>query len=517
MPMDLFDVVDGWAESRHRDKVAVWSPAGTRTYRELRDAALEVAAGLASRGVGPGSRVGLMMGNRIEHVEAYFAVATLGAVAVPVNVLLRGEEATHICRDSDVSVVLVDQHAHRSIDALRDVVPQVVDVDGSAGDYQRLRESGRWPRTVGIAPESDLVHYYTSGTTGRPKAAVHTHRNIVASALHQIGDLGITQDDVFLVVSSFTWAAGFNSVTMSTVLAGGTIALLPTGGVTLEGLIDHVERSSATSTVVAPTLLRQLSKDESSMARLAGTTLRTVFTGGEPLGADVILRLHDHVPEVGFCQAYGLSEFPIVAAALLPHEAVERAGTAGRATTGNRLAVRTHDGQVVGHGEGELLIRSNATMRGYLGQPEATAEAFTDGWLNTGDLVVIDEDDYVTVVGRKKDMIISGGLNIYPAEIENVANQLAGVQEVAVVGIPDENWGEAVAMVVVSSADLRPDDVVAFCRERLATYKVPRHVHVQREPLPRNPSGKLLKAPVRRDYLARASGEAASAATGSWN
>lgn len=507
MVLELFDIVDGWADSRHRDKTAVWFDGGTRTYAELRDRSRRLAHGLAELGVQQGTRVALMLGNRIEHVEAYFAVATLGAIAVPINVLLRGEEALDICRDSEVSHLIVDAFADKALDALTDAVPHLIAVGPVAAgegaiDFEDLISTEEFIPSVVADADRVLVHYYTSGTTGKPKAAVHTHRTILASALHQVGDLHIDDSDVFLVVSSFTWAAGFNSVTMSTLLAGGTIALIPTGGITTTALVRYVSAAGATATVVAPTLLRDLARDDDALARLGETSLRRIYTGGEPLSADVIKDLGERLPTVGFCQAYGLSEFPIVACALHPEEALRKAGTVGRATTGNRLAVRDANGVISGQGEGELLIRSNATMVGYLNRPEETARAFADGWLNTGDIVHIDHDDFVTVVGRSKDMIISGGLNIYPAEIEAVIGRFPGIHEVAVVGRPDDRWGESVVAVVVAADDLDVDELDAYCRQRLATYKTPKSFVVQDTPLPRNPSGKLIKAPIRSSLAA---------------
>lgn len=502
MTFELMDMLEQNCRGPAGDRRAVSVDGAHVTYRQLRDRALGLAAGLKSLGVEVGTSVGMMMGNRIEHIEAIFAVSALGGVFVPINVLFRGEEAMYLCSNSDVTVLLADEHAHRAIAVLSELVPTVVVVGGAkvpgAIAYESLVLA---PDDFGApAPAADrtLAHYYTSGTTGRPKAAVHTHSTLLHNAFQWKDDVKFTDADVFLGISSLTWAAGLNSGPLALLMAGGEVALHPTGGVTVESIIDHVIASRATCTVIAPTMLRKLSLNPEQMARLRETPLRMVFSGGEPLPAEIIEALGVGVPNVGFCQGYGLTEFPTMACALMPHEAVAQAGKTGRATTGVRIAVRTSAGTIQDAGSGELLIRSNATMVSYLDQPEETERAFADGWLNTGDLVTIDEHGYVTITGRSKEVIISGALNIYPAEIERLILQFDGVEEVAVIGIPDPEWGEVpVAVLRIADGGPSPEEILDRCRKNLATYKVPRRIIATSAELPRTVSGKLRKPSIK--------------------
>ena len=503
MPYDLFDALEKTAESAHGARPAVWTRERQLSFLELHSRSSALAAGLTQLGVREGSAVGIMMGNRVEHIESLFAIAALGAIAVPINILFKGDEASYLCLDAGVRVLLADEQAHRAITTLSAVVDRVVTVgstltDPKSEEYENLiRQNAQFPRH---APSTDrhLVYYYTSGTTGRPKAAIHTHGTILDNASSQVAHLGLTDSDTFLVVSSLTWAAGFNSVTLATLLAGGSIALMPTGGITISGVVEAIVASNATATVLAPTLLRTLAETPTDCDRLANSRLRNILSGGEPLPAEVNLLLAERLPAVSIRQAYGLSEFPIIAASQGTREPASRSRTVGTATFGTRLAVRDAEGAVQPFGEGELLIRSNSTMVGYLNQPEQTEEAFRDGWLNTGDLVSIDTDGYVTIMGRKKDVIISGALNIYPAEVERTLTMMRGVREASVVGIPDSKWGEVpVAVVVTEQPRPSAQAVREWCQSKLATFKVPRHVFFLDDELPKTVSGKIQKQRVR--------------------
>lgn len=233
------------------------------------------------------------------------------------------------------------------------------------------------------------------------------------------------------------------------------------------------------------------------MRRIEAASLSWIVTGAEPVPQALINRCATGMPSVAVCQGYGLSEFPTVATVLTADEVIAHEGSAGRPLPHTTVAVRDESGAIRRVGRGELLLRSPATMRGYHGKPEQTAVSFRDGWLNTGDLAEIDESGFVTIVGRVKDMIISGGLNVYPKEIEDVIAQLPGVREVAVVAVPDARFGEAPVAVVVADDTFDPGDVDRICQERLAAYKRPRHVLLHERPLPRSANAKLLKRELR--------------------
>ena len=321
-------------------------------------------------------------------------------------------------------------------------------------------------------------------------------RGSSGTPLHQVSDLRLTRDDVYLVVPSLSWAAGFHNLMLALMWLGGRSAILPSRGNTPERIAATVVATGATHVMMVPTLLRQFLGDEAALATLRDSTLRWIVSGAEPVPRSVIEEINEQLPDCQVVQGYGLSEFPTIATILMPEEAMERAGTAGRPCSHVDLAVRLEDGSIARQGHGEVLLRCLATMREYFERPEETEKAFADGWLNTGDLGSVDAEGYLTITGRTKDMIISGGLNIYPKEIEEVLYQLPGVREASVVGVPDEKWGEAAVAIVVAE-DIDVELVNDRCREQLASYKRPRAVIVRDEPLPRNPSGKVLKRELR--------------------
>ena len=498
--MNLFEMLERSARSHYGERGAIAFEGDERSFTTVRDRSLRLARGLHGAGVQPGDRVAVLMGNRHEWPETLFGLAALGAVCVPVNVLLTGREVRHVCSDSDVRCLIVDELGEPKLEDLGELPEIVVAVGGASAPgalaYEDLPEQDIPPQPKG----SDvLIHYYSSGTTGLPKAAVHTHENVLWNSFGQIVDIGLGPEVRYLVVPSLSWAAGFHNLMLGLVFTGGSSVLMPTGGLTVERIVDTLEREQATHAMLVPSLLRQIGADDAALRRLRDTRLRYVVTGAEPVPAPLIELLSEALPDTQICQGYGMSEFPTIATLLRPEEALEHAGSAGRPLSHTDVAVRLDDGTIADSGRGELLMRSPATMIRYHGLPEQTEEALAGGWLHTGDLVELDEQRYVTIVGRTKDMIISGGLNVYPKEIEDVLATQPGVGEVAVVGVPDERFGEAPVAVLVALEDEEIDRaaVETACETHLASYKRPRALLVHEGPLPRNPTGKLLKRELR--------------------
>jgi fatty-acyl-CoA synthase len=501
----LFTVLDRAARSHWRDRPAFHFEGEARTYAQLRERAVRLANGLHELGVSPGDRVAVLLGNRHEWPEALFGIAALGAVCVPVNVLLRADEVTHLIDDSGSSALIVDTLGERLLPDIANLPSRLVCVGAvqapagvGARDYEELLAGAGTDTPPGPGLEDLCILYYSSGTTGLPKAAAHTHDGVLWNTIHQVPDLRLTGDDHYLVLPSLSWAAGFNDLVLALMLVGGASTLMPTGGMNPDRLVRAFEDSGATHALLVPTLLKQLLACPEELERLRATKLRWIVSGAEPVPKAVIQQLQLELPGCQIVQGYGMSEFPTIATILQPEDAIDHAGSAGRACSITHLAVQRDDGTIADSGEGELLLRTPATMTGYYNRPDETAAAFADGWFHTGDLGRLDEDGYVEITGRKKDMIISGGLNVYPKEAEEVIYRQPGIAEAAVVGVPDAKWGEvAVAVVVPATEGFDEAALITACQERLAGYKCPRAVLVHDEPLPRNASGKVLKRVLR--------------------
>lgn len=506
MSRNVFGLLERSAESHFGGRPGFGFEGERRTFREMRDAALAVAGGLHAHGVRPGDKVAVMMGNRLEWVEVYFGLAALGAVCVPVNVLLTGPEIAHVCRDSGSRCLVMDEVAARGLAGLDhdfELVVTVGDVAAPNGTKQvswhEVSAGHRLPEGH-LGPDLDdtFLLYYSSGTTGLPKAAAHSHNGVLWNAMGQLQGLSLQSHHRYFVISSLSWAAGFHNLVMALTWNGGYSEIRRTGGATMENIVASIEEHRITHVMLVPSLLRELVTRPDLMDRLSASDLEWIVTGAEPVPRQVIETVCRGVPGVDVCQGYGLSEFPTITTVLMADEVFEHEGSAGRPLPHTDVAVRDVEGRIRRSGRGELLIRSLASMKGYHDRTEQTAEVIRDGWLHTGDLVELDEQGFVTVVGRTKDMIISGGLNIYPKEIEDVIHRIPGVRECAVVGVPHERFGEtAVAVVVSDDPGFDPAEVDRACEAQLASYKRPREVIVRSEPLPRNANSKLLKRELR--------------------
>ena len=502
----LSDIVERHAFTANgRDRVALALEGANRTFAQLNERSRRLANALRGKGVKPGDRVAVLMGNGHEWPEALFAITSIGAVCVPVNVLLNGRDVAHVISDSGAVALIADKTAARALDGLADLPPIRVWVEGAEapGDgwngYEALisRASDAAGAHRPMASDPAMM-YYTSGTTGKPKGAVHSHAGVLWNSYHQIGDINLTDDDVYLLVPSLSWAAGFHDVMLGLMWRGGRTVMLPTGGLTIERIVDAIERCGATRVLLVPTLLKQLCAAPEAFERLRKTRLRRIYTGGEVVPPVVVERINSELPNSPVIQMFGMSEFPLMMTLMTGEDSMRLPNRAGRPSSITSIAVRDKDGIIRPEGDGEVLIRSCATMIGYHNRPEETAEALRDGWFHTGDMGRIDGEGFLMLTGRAKDMIISGGMNVYPREIEDIIQTIEGVREVAVVGVPDEKWGEAAVAVVVADASVDIDAAVrSLCERELSSYKRPRAVLVRQDGLPRTPTGKVLKRELR--------------------
>jgi acyl-CoA synthetase (AMP-forming)/AMP-acid ligase II len=501
---NVFTVLDRLAASARGGDPAVIFDGEPRSYGDLRERALRVANALRGIGIAPGDRVAVLLPNGHEWTELFFGIAALGAICVPVNVLNSGPDVLRVLEDCRADCLVVGPTADALLVDAGPLPERVIAVGASqlpgTGHYEELLAKASTAVPHGPLPGDLFMFFYSSGTTGTPKGAAHTHAGILWNSYQQLLDFGLTAEDRYLAVPSLSWAAGFHNLILPLWWRGGTTVLMPTGGLTIDRIVAGVRDGHCTHTFLVPTLLKQLLAAPEQLATLRATDLRWIISGAEPVPVAVIEQLNAELPGCDVVQGYGLSEFPTIATALRPEEAIPKAGSAGRPMSITQLAVRLPDGTISPTGEGETLLRSLATMQEYFGRPDETRAAFADGWLNTGDVGSVDEEGYLTITGRTKDLIISGGLNIYPKEIEDAIYRLDGVAEAAVVGVQDEQWGEIVVAVVVPAPDHAgavTEEAVHEACEALGRYKRPKAVIVREEPLPRTVTQKVLKRELR--------------------
>ncbi len=470
------------------------------TYQQLRDRAARLASALAGIGVKHGDRVAILLRNDTVWFDAFFAVAALGAVFVPVNFLLKPAEIAFQLKDSGAKVLLCGADLRANGENAVTESPDCTRLIVVGDDYAAFRDAAPavFP-VVDIQPTDLALLQYTSGTTGLPKGATHTVSSLMWCNFTQLSDFAVDASERYLCMPSLCWAAGMHDFTLAALWAGGTVILNPSGGLDMGKLFSLIEREKATRALLVPTVLKQV-VDRAELAKHDLSSMKYIYSGAEPVPVPVIEKCQRLLPKVAIIQAYGLSEGPTIVSTLRAEDAVRKIGSCGKPVTNCEVRIVDDEDRDVAVGvPGELIVRSNATMIGYWQRPEASAESLRNGWLHTGDLATRDDEGYLTICGRKKDMYISGGLNVYPAEVESVILADAGIAECAVVGIADEKWGEVGHAVIVArpGAVIDTEAMLATIKAQVATYKVPRAITVWTEALPRTASGKVRKFAVR--------------------
>jgi fatty-acyl-CoA synthase len=474
----------------------------TVTYGEMASRAAALASGLHERGVGAGDVVGLLAYNCTEFLETIFAANHLGAIAMPINWRLAAPELRYILEHSEAAVLVCDEPLIELADeATKDMERALVRAclarpapDGWT-TFADLRTTTSVPRAPAAG---DDVHrlMYTSGTTGRPKGVMLTHANLAWKNLAHIVEFGFTSADLGLACGPLYHVGALDLTTTSLIAAGATTILHR--AFEAADVVDEIERSRVTTVWLAPAMVNAIMALPDIEQRDL-SSVRLVINGGEKMPIPLIERIQRTFPSAWFADAYGLTETVSGDTFLDRDSLVRKLGSVGRPCLYLELDIWDEDGASVPAGErGEVVLRGPKVFKGYWRDPEATSAAFAGGWFHTGDIGVRDEDGYVFIVDRLKDMIVSGGENIASSEIERVLYEHESVVEAAVVGRPDERWGEVpVAYVVVSpTATTTPDELVEHCRGQLARFKVPKGV-VLIDALPRNPSGKVLKRELR--------------------
>ncbi|MDF2749928.1 MAG: long-chain fatty acid--CoA ligase [Gaiellaceae bacterium] len=472
-----------WIRDRGRttpSRVAVEFLGRETTYAELDDRSDRLATGLLRAGLRPGDRVATLTGTSPEHVVVFFACAKAGLVLLPLNWRLAPAELAYQLADAEPAVLLASAEHAATARTLHERVTGLEDLAAASGD--------ELPK---VADDDGLLLVYTSGTTGRPKGALLTHANCFWTNLSFDRVAGLADDDVVLSVLPQFHCGGWNVQPLLAWWKGARVVL--EASFDAPRTLELIASARITTMMGVPANYLFMA-NETAFAGADLTSLRRAVVGGAPMPEALLATWHERGVEI--VQGYGLTEAAPNVLCLPPEDAARKRGFAGKPYPHVDVALRDPEsGRLLeGSGEGELIVRGPNVFAGYWRDPEATAAAFADGWLLTGDLAARDEEGYYRIVGRLKDMVISGGENVYPAEIENVLHEHAAVAEAAVVGVPDERWGEAcLAFVVLASGtDAGEDELLAFCRERLARFKVPREVRFV-ERLPRNALNKVAK------------------------
>ena len=516
------------------DHVALVYQDRAMTFTELAQGVDCLAAGLAGLGIEPGQRISLLLPNCPPFVLGYFAAAALGAIVVPVNPLLKPNELEYIWRDADVRLVITVPQLLPVVAAARKELPQLVhvvctsraadlpdttpaDAIGGFAALEDLLADGARAMRDGVSPtiganaeggrdENDCaVVIYTSGTTGRPKGAMLSHRNLTRNVEQVRARLHFTSADRFLTLLPLFHAFAA-TVCMNTCLTAGCASLLMESfspARTLEGIRAH----GITVFPAVPALFNALLVAAHGPEDLV--PIRFFVSGGAPLPVATLQALETKFG-IPVLEGDGPTECSPVTT-VNPIDGPRKAGSVGPAVPGVEVAIFDDDDRPLPVDEmGEIVVRGDNVMLGYLNQPEATAEVMKGGWYHTGDLGKIDSDGYVYIVDRKKDMVITSGLNVYPREIEEALFTHPAVQDVAVIGVPDAMRGEAVVAVIVRKpgVEVRDRDLLRHCRDVLANYKVPQRV-IFRDSLPYGGTGKVLKRLLKKEIEMEVVGEKA--------
>ncbi|OIK04769.1 acyl-CoA synthetase [Streptomyces monashensis] len=509
--------IGSWPARRARktpDRIAIVHEDGPEdggiTYRALHQRVLRLAHALRSLGVARGDRIAHLGPNHPAYLETLFASGVLGAVFVPLNTRLAAAELAYSLADSGSTVLvhdpeLGDTAAEAAADTgVRHRITLGPAAPGAVGYDDLLAGAAADPLDEAVAPDDPCMIMYTSGTTGRPKGAVLTHANITWNSVNVLVDSDLAADEVTLVVAPLFHTAALNMTCLPTLLKGGRVVLM--GAFDAERVLEVVERRRVTYLFGVPTMYDALA------ARPRWTTtdlssLRTLTCGGAPVPARTI---DTYLARgLAFSQGYGMTEASPGVLFLDREQTSAKAGSAGVPHFFTDARVVLPDGSAARPGErGEILVNGPNIMAGYWNRPQDTAAALTDdGWLRTGDVARTDDDGYAYIVDRVKDMFVSGGENVYPAEVEAALLTHPAVRECAVIGVPHEVWGEVGHAVLVlepgaradAGADVDVEEILAHARTLLAKYKIPRTVTLA-ESLPRTASGKIVKAAVRASH-----------------
>lgn len=509
MPESSFiaDAVRRFAESQS-ERPAIILDGRVINYRDLDAHTNRVTNGLLAAGVGPGSRIAILSGNNECFFEIWHGASQCGAVLAPINARLMPREVAYIIDDSQAEMLFIDGSFHELIDSIRDDLPKVrsvislSDCPSDRTAYAEWRDGYSSDRRQATTDPADtVVQMYTSGTTGFPKGVELSHTSLLMCARTMMGRDAFEPGEVAIVAAPLFHTAG-SAWAQSLLQSGGTCILMRDASPS--AILDAMQRHRATQALLVPAVIRMLLRTP-DCSTTDFSSLKRILYGASPIPIE---RLRLAVERFGcdFEQGYGLTETvgPIAMLRSEDHDGSPKMQSCGKAVPGIEIRVVDEDGGDCGTGVvGEITVAGPQVMKGYWKREQDTAATVREGWLHTGDAGYFDDEGYLYIHDRLKDMIVSGGENVYPVEVENALSACPGLTDVAVISVPDEKWGEAVKAIVVrdTGAKLGEREVIDFARQHIAAFKCPKSVDFV-DSIPRNPSGKILKRALREPYWA---------------
>ena len=490
------------------------------TYQEFYDRVNRLSHYLKDLGVEKNDKVAILHPNCHYFLEAYYGITQIGAISVPINYRLSSGEIAFILQDSESKILIADPIFQKQVDPIRGEIKDIVGIIWT-GEGKVNKESGDLnyemvlhQTNFSALPETRITDddiaqiYYTSGTTGRPKGVMLSHKNVNTHALGTIAELHLTDSDVWIHVAPLfhladAWA------TWAITWVGGTHILIREFDAKI--VLETIEREKVTLTNLIPTMLN-LMVNHPEVGRFDYSSLRVLLSGGAPIAPEVVRKVVETF-KCDYIQTYGMTETsPYLTLSILKdhlkklsyEDQLRFKSKTGREFIGVELKVVNERGGEIKRDEkevGEIIVKGDIVTKGYWKLPEETKKSIKDGWLYTGDMAVMDEEGYVTIVDRKKDMILTGGENVYSTEVENILYMHPAILECAVVGVPDQKWGEAVKGIVVLKPGQKAtaEEIIQFCKDRIARYKAPKSIDFI-DALPRTGSGKIHKKGLRDKY-----------------
>ena len=500
--MNLAQMMDLNAR-KYPDKVSLRYNGNGITFGELKERSEKATGLLQGWGVIKGDKVAIMSQNTPDFVAAFFGIVKAGAVVVPVNHKLMAPEVEYILEHSEAKLLFFDASLEPVISKLNSKIRKV-SLDSSVEGYEQFEDLLRTPpemKKVEIHDDDFAEILYTSGTTGKPKGCLHTHRSVIMAGITGALAVKIGEQDVTLMAMPIWHSSPLNNWFMGTQYVGGTVVLIreyhPLH------FLQAIQSERCTVYFGAPISYILPLQMIPQFGEFDLSSMRCWIYGGGPMAEDTARMVMTKYKSDNFYQVYGMTESGPTGTVLMPYEQVAKAGSIGsKALPGADLVVMKDDGNQAQRSEvGEIWLQADSMMKGYFKNQEATAEAFHGDWYKTGDMARIDKDGYLYIVDRTKDMIVTGGENVYSKEVEDVLVSCPDIVEAAVIGVPNPEWGETVAAVVVPAKDkeVDADFIKGYLSDKLAKYKIPRVFHIV-DALPHTPTGKVMKYQLRDQY-----------------